>query len=112
MSKIPLILSLSFFSILLLITSFIKNETRTLEKKIYEIDKKIVTKKRDLNETQLDFFYLSSPNYLSKKIENLDFIKYKPIDFSRIYLNLENFLKSQNSHSNLKIKDEKEIQKK
>ncbi len=112
MSKIRFILSVSIFSALLFITSFIKNETRTLEKKIYDIDKKIATKKKDLNETQLDFFYLSSPSYLSQKIENLDIIKYIPINFSRIYLNLDDFLRSQRNLSNLKTENEQEIQKK
>ena len=68
MSKINLIISIFIFSISLGITSTIKNQTRIIEKNIYKIDKKIAIIERDLHETQLDYFYVSSPGYLSKKI--------------------------------------------
>ena len=71
MSKIKLIVSLCIFSILLGITSFIKNQTRIIEKNIYKIDKKITVIKKDLHETELDYSYLSSPNSLSERIKDL-----------------------------------------
>ena len=91
MSKIKLIVSLCIFSILLGITSFIKNQTRIIEKNIYKIDKKITVIKKDLHETELDYSYLSSPNNLSERIKDLAFIEYMPMDFSRIYLNYRDF---------------------
>ena len=112
MSKIKLIVSLCIFSILLGITSFIKNQTRIIEKNIYKIDKKIKVIKKDLHETELDYSYLSSPNNLSERIKDLAFIEYMPMDFSRIYLNYRDFTGSQRKITTLKINNEKKKQKK
>ena len=112
MSKINLIISIFIFSILLGITSVIKNKTRTIEKSIYKIDIKIAAIEKDLHETQLDYSYVSSPGYLSKKINQLAFIEYMPMDFSRIYLNYTDFTDSQKKITILKIKNEKKTQKK
>ena len=68
MPKIKLIISIGIFSILLSIASAIKNQTRIIEKSIYKIDRKIATIEKDLYETELDYFYLSSPRNLSKKL--------------------------------------------
>ena len=107
MSKIKLIVSLCIFSILLGITSFIKNQTRIIEKSIYKIDRKIIVIKKDLHETELDYSYLSSPNSLSERIKDLALVEYIPMDFSRIYLNYKDFLDSQKKITNLKMNDEK-----
>ena len=112
MSKIKLILSISIFSILLGITSVIKNQTRIIEKNIYKIDRQIAALEKDLHETQLDFFYVSSPSYLTKKINQLAFIDYVPMDFSRIYFNYKDFTHSQNKITNLQINNEKKPKKK
>ena len=112
MSKIKLIVSLCIFSILLGITSFIKNQTRIIEKNIYKIDRKIAVIKKDLHETELDYSYLSSPNNLSERIKDLAFIEYMPMDFSRIYLNYRDFTGSQRKITILKINNEKKKQKK
>jgi len=112
MSKINLIISIIIFSIFLGITSTIKNQTRIIEKNIYKIDKKIASIERDLHETQLDFFYVSSPSYLSKKIQQLDFIEYVPMDFSRIYFDYKDFIDPQKKITILKINNEKKKQKK
>ena len=53
-------------------------------------------KKKDLNYAQLDFFYLSSPSVLDKKIENLDLNDYLIMNNSRIFSNVSNFLTVQN----------------
>ena len=112
MHKIKLVISICIFSILLGVTSGIKNQTRIIEKSIYKIDRKIVAIEKDLHETQLDYFYVSSPGYLSKKIKQLDFIEYMPMDFSRIYLNYTDFTDSQKKITILKIKNEKKTKKK
>ena len=112
MSKIKLIVSLCIFSILLGITSFIKNQTRIIEKSIYKIDRKIIVIKKDLHETELDYSYLSSPNSLSERIKDLALVEYIPMDFSRIYLNYKDFLDSQKKITNLKMNDETKKQKK
>ncbi len=111
MSKIKLIASLLMFSILLGVTSAVKNKTRIIEKKIYKTDRRILIIEKDLHETELDYFYLSSPKNLSAKIEDLSFVEYIPMDFSRIYLNYLDFVDSQKKISILKTKNEKKIQK-
>ena len=112
MPKIKLIISISIFSILLGITSAIKNQTRILEKNIYKIDKKIAILEKDLYETELDYFYLSSPNILSLRIKELALVEYAPMDLSRIYFNYKDFTNSQKKITNLKIRDKKKAKKK
>ena len=112
MSRVKLIISICIFSILLGVTSTIKNQTRIIEKDIYKIDRRLVFIEKDLNETELDYFYLSSPYYLTKKINNLSYVEYVPMDFSRIYLNLQDFEDSQKKITILKINNETKTQKK
>ena len=106
MPKIKLIIPILIFSVLLAFTSIIKNQTRVIEKKIYKVNKDILSIKKDLHETQLDFFYVSSPSYLLNKIKQIALIDYVPMDFSKIYLNLNDFKESQKKITNLKINDE------
>ena len=112
MSKINLIISIFIFSILLGITSVIKNKTRTIEKNIYKIDIKIAAIEKDLHETQLDYSYVSSPGYLSKKINQLAFIEYMPMDISRIYFIYRDFTNFQKKITTLKADNEKKTKKK
>ena len=112
MPKIKLIISLFIFSILLSITSAIKNQTRIIEKNIHRIDRQIAGIEKDLYETQLDYFYLSSPSNLSKKIREFSFIEYSPMDFSRIYLNIKDFTNVKNKITILQTSNEKKTQKK
>jgi hypothetical protein len=112
MYKLKLILSISIFSSLLIFTSAIKNQTREIEKEIKKIDRQIAGDKKDLYETELDYSYLSSPLNLSKKIKELALIDYIPMDFSRIYINYEDFIESQKKITILKINNEKKIKKK
>ena len=112
MSKIKLIISICIFSILLGVTSAIKNQTRIIEKEIYKTTKKIVILEKDLHETELDYFYLSSPKSLSKRIKDLRLIDYVPMDFSRIYLDYSDFTNSQNKISILNKNNEKKTKKK
>ena len=109
MSKLRLVISIGIFAILIGVTSAIKNQTRIIEKDISKINAIL---KKDLNETQLDFFYLSSPNNLSKALKNLDLVDYAPIDFSRIYLSYNDFINFKNKISILEKHNEKKIQKK
>ena len=112
MSKINLVISICIFSVLLGVTSAIKNQTRVIEKKIHKIDRKIAAIEKDLHETQLDYFYVSSPRYLSKKIKQFALIEYIPMDFSKIYLNYRDFIDSQKKITILKIENEKKTKKK
>jgi hypothetical protein len=110
--RLKTIISVCIFSILFGFTSIIKTQTRIVEKKNYEISKKILIIEKDLHETQLDFFYLSSPSFLSQKIKELAFIEYQPMDFSRIYLSYLDFSSSKKKISTLKKNNETKTKKK
>lgn len=112
MHKMKIISLVLIFSFLLGITSIIKNKTRVVEKKIVKIKKKISIVEKDFHETELDYSYLSSPGYLSKKMEELNFTDYFPMDFSRIYLSYSNFRSSKNKITIFKNNNEQKIQKK
>ena len=112
MFKIKFIISVSLFFLFIVLTSVVKNETRELEKEIYIINNKVVGKERNLNETQLEFSYLTSPNIIEKKINNLFVNKYISMDFSNIFLNFSSFENLKNKLVIQEKKYEKKIQKK
>ena len=95
------------FISLLVCTSVIKNETRDIEKKIYDLVKIIDIKEKDLNESQLDFSYLTSPAVIEKKIEYLDRNQYQPMEYSKIFLSMSSFLNLQNKFVTQEKKNEK-----
>ena len=96
MFKIKIFVSVITFSILLIVTSIIKNQTREIEKKILNLSKIIKTKEKDLNESQLDFSYLSSPLIIYDKINLIDNEKYVTMEYSKIFLSMSSFLDLQN----------------
>ena len=104
MFKTKFIISLSIFVIFLTITSIIKNETRLVEKEILNLNKKISIKKKNINEAQLEYYYLSSPSEIEKKINIIGFNSYKPIPFSKIFFNISDFNNIEKKLSKLKIK--------
>ena len=91
MFRIKIFISIIIFSFLLVGTSIIKNETRELEKKIINISKIINIKEKDFNESQLDYFYLTSPSMIEQRIKHLDHIEYIPMEYSKIFLSLSSF---------------------
>tara|TARA_B100000123_G_scaffold252269_1_gene212465 strand:- start:255 stop:593 length:339 start_codon:yes stop_codon:yes gene_type:complete len=100
------------FVTLLIITSTIKNKTRIIEKKISNLSKQVWIKKKDLNETQLDFYYLSTPLEIEKKLIIIGFENYQPIIHSKIFFDISNFTSINDKITNLKGSNEKEIKKK
>lgn len=112
MFKIKFLISIFVFSTLLVGTSAIKNQSRELEKKIYNLKTNISLKERDLSETQLDLSYLTSPIIVEQKINSLNDKKYIPMDYSRIFLSILSFTELQNKFVNQKIQNEKKIKKK
>ena len=96
MFKFKMIFSILIFSFLLIGTSYIKNQTRELEKKIFNLSKITHNQEKNLSELQLDFSYLSSPSIIEMKIENLQDYKYLPIENSKIFLNISSFNDLQN----------------
>ena len=93
-NKKKIIIILIYVSFFIAI-SIVKNESRFVEKKIQNHKSKIFILEKNLLEATLEFEYLSSPAVLSSKIEkNLD-QKYNSLDFSQIYLNIEDFTSQQ-----------------
>ena len=106
------IFSLIIFITFLIITSFIKNQSRILEKQISRLNIKVLSIEKNLSETQLEFFYLTSPLEIEKKLINYDLKKFKPIEHSKIFYHLDDFTSMGRKLSNLRNKNEKEKQKK
>ena len=102
------IVAISIFILFLVITSAVKNKTRILEKQISNLNTKILNKKKDINETQLDFYYLTSPAEIEKKLKLLGFEIYKPIKYSNIFFDISHLTEINNKVSKLKTFDEKE----
>ncbi len=102
------IVTISIFILFLVITSAVKNKTRILEKQISNLNTKILNKKKDINETQLDFYYLTSPAEIEKKLKLLGFEIYKPIKYSNIFFDISHLTDINNKVSKLKTFDEKE----
>tara|TARA_B100001121_G_C18624463_1_gene591016 strand:+ start:506 stop:844 length:339 start_codon:yes stop_codon:yes gene_type:complete len=111
MFKLKYTISLAIFFIFLIFTSFIKNQTRVIEKQISNMNKIIYHKEIDLNESQLDFDYLTSPAEIEKKIDLIGFKNYKEIENINIFLNISDFIKFNNKISNSEKLNEKKIKK-
>jgi hypothetical protein len=109
--RTKIIISSTIFLILLIVTSIIKNQTRIIEKKLYKLNNKISLKEKDINEAQLDFYFLTSPSQIEKKIKILGYDNYLPIEKSNIFLSLSNFTNIQNKISILDNQNEKETKK-
>ena len=102
---------MTIFSLLLIFTSFIKNETREIEKKIFNKNKEVNLNEKDLYESQLDFSYLTSPSIIEEKIKYLDVEDYYPMEFSKIFLSLSSFENLQNKFATQENIDEKKNKK-
>ena len=106
------IISSFIFILFFVITPLLKNETRILEKNILNLNSKILSKKKDLNEAQLDYHYITTPKELEKKLNIIGFNNYQPIKFSKIFFDISDLTKIKNKISNLKDINEKKIKKK
>ena len=104
-------ISLAVFSIFMILISAVKTQTRIIEKRIVSHKKEISNLKNNLHLAQLDFHYLSSPDYISKMIEKFSEQQYLTIKYSNIYLSFEEFLEQQEK-TKKKFNDKEKIKKK
>ena len=111
MLKIKFLTSIIIFSSLLFGTSIIKIKVE-LEKNIYNLSKKINLIEKDLNESQLDFSYLTSPSILENKIELIDHQDYITMNYSKIFPSLLTFINFKNSIATKDNYNEEKIKKK
>ena len=109
MFKTKFIISAIIITIFLVITSVIKNKTRIIEKKISNFNVKILSKKKDINEAQLDFHYLTSPAEIEKKLSVIGLVNYQPIEYSKIFFDILDFNKFKINFQNLKIMTKKKL---
>ena len=107
MANKNILLSIIIFSLFMIVTSLIKTETRLIEKEIILYEKKISNLKNEIYESQLDYFYLSSPEYISKKINEYSEDQYFPIEFSKIYLSLDEFINEKKKTTKVFIDEKK-----
>ena len=112
MFKTKFLVSLTIFITFLIITSTIKNKTRYIEKKTLNLNSEILSKEKNLNKAQLEFFYLTSPAVLEKKLNIIGIYDYQPIIHSKIFFDISDLINIQNKTSNLNNINEKKIKKK
>ena len=112
MHKTKIFSAIIIFSFLLVGTSVVKNKTRETEKKIYNIIEKVNYLEKDVNETELDYSYLTSPMMIEQKIENLDRNNYIIMDRSKIFIDISSFKNINNKLVTQELINEKKIQKK
>jgi hypothetical protein len=111
MFRLKIFISSIIFLILLIITSIVKNKTRVIEKQLYALEKKIILEEKNINESQLEFQFLTSPSIIEKKIKILGQNEYSPIKSSKIFLSLSNFTDMKKKISVFKNLDEKKTKK-
>ena len=111
MFKSKIIITTIIFLILLIFTSIIKNQTRIIEKKLYFLNKKIALKERDIKDSQLDFYFLTSPAQIEKKAKIIGLNNYVPIEKSKIFLNFSDFFTIKKKLSAFKIQNKNEKKK-
>ena len=107
MFRSKIIICITIFITLLVFTSAIKNKTRIIEKEISHLNNKILLKKKDFNEAQLEFYYLSSPAEIEKKLSLIGFSNYQPIKYSNIFFDISEFTKLHSKISDIKKFNEK-----
>ena len=109
MFRSTIIICVTIFTTFLVLTSAIKNKTRIIEKQIIQLNNKILLQKKDFNEAQLEFYYLTSPAEIEKKLSLIGYSNYQPIKYSNIFFKISDFDNIRNKFSNLKNLNEKKI---
>ncbi len=102
MFKSKYIISTFIFIFFLVVTSFVKNKTRVLEKEILILNNKILFQEKNINEAQLDYYYLTSPKEIEERLNLIGFENYQPIAYSKIFFDIADFTNIEKKTSNLK----------
>ncbi len=98
-----IIISLSVFFILMIFTSGVKNNTRNIEKNINKLTLEVSILEKELGYSTIDFIYLSTPEKLREKLNDLTSTKYFSYDYSSIFLSTQDFI-NHSSQETKKIK--------
>jgi hypothetical protein len=87
--------------ILILATSLVKNSTKEIEDKIFEVNENIRSLKSELGDTLLEYNYLSAPDKLTqyqsqffeKDLIRIDITKIKKLTENNNHMQVSDFLK-------------------
>ena len=93
-------LALAFILILILMTSLVKNSTKEIEDKTFNINESIKSLEAELGDITLEYNYLSSPEkliqhqaqYFENDLIKIDIIKIKKITINDTSLEVNNFI--------------------
>ena len=93
-------LTLASILILILATSLVKNSTKEIEDKTFNINENIRSLKVELDELLLEYNFLSSPEKLSQyqfqyfenSLKKIDIMNVKKITISNNYLEITDFI--------------------
>ena len=102
MFKTKLLVSIFLFIAFFNYYICVKNKTRIIEKQIVNLNSKIFLKEKDINESQLDFYYLTSQQKLRQRVNIIGLKNYEPIIYSKIFFDISDFNNIQSRTSNLK----------
>ena len=91
--------------ILILSTSLVKNSTKEIEDKIFNLNESIRSLKVEFSDVMLEYNYLSSPDklvqfqnqYFEKDLIKIDITKIKKIFDKENFLELSNFINETNN---------------
>ena len=111
MFKLKFIFSTLIFISFLIVTSTVKNKARILEKETLSLNNKISSKEKNINEAQLDFYYLSSPQEIEKKLSLIGLVNYQLIAYSKIFFEISDFTMIEKKTSNLNNLNENKTKK-
>ena len=101
------ILLIFMYLLFLVSIPIVKNKTRIIEKNIQSYENKITNLERNLFEAQLEFYYLSSPEVLSKNIKKYSNTNYTNLELSQIYFNIDHFISEQSKISRILTNEKK-----
>ena len=98
-------IALSIIFILILTTSLVKNSTKEIEDKIFELNESIRFLKIELSDVMLEYNFLSSPDklvqfqseYFEKDLKKIDIMKIKEISEKNNIIVLRNFIKKKDN---------------
>ena len=90
----PIIILFSIFFLLILSVSVIKNKSRNLEKEIFKLKSDILILEKYINDAEVEYIYLSSPEILIKNLDRLNKNEYSTQKPYRIFYSTDQFVQN------------------
>ncbi len=90
----PIIILFSIFFLLILSASVIKNKSRNLEKEIFKLKSDILLLEKHINDAEVEYIYLSSPEILIKNLDQLNKNQYSTQKPNRIFYSTDQFVQN------------------